>query len=74
MVERTIMVMLIKVFAIRSDARVRFGFASKRRITWSARCFEFLSTLKSVGRREKNATSEPEINAEQNKKIKINTS
>src|ERR1041385_6286403 len=61
----TIMAMLQSILKIRTDASNRLGCVSMERITWSVRCFDFLRCPNSPGFSEKNATSAPDINAEE---------
>ncbi len=48
------------------------GFANKFRVFFEEAVFFDFKFLRSVGEREKKATSDPEINAEQSKRISNN--
>lgn len=52
-----------------NDASNRFGLLIRASMSESVRCFDFFSTLMSAGFSEKKATSAPEINADESRKM-----
>jgi hypothetical protein len=67
--ETIIMAMLTRLFARRIVARRRLETALNFRIRCADLDFSFCRSSRSCGPNEKNATSEPEISAEQIKRI-----